>query len=116
MPSAAIVKLPYKPGKAPPPTVPAIAKLFVIAVTGPIGAMLAPSAPIWSLVNTLPAAGMPVFSVALAVSAFAIGASSIIAIPKFLGGVTLFAESLKEIAKFSVTVPLVLSGVFSVYR
>ena len=87
--------------------------LLANAVTGPPVAV--PSAPMRSLVNTLPIAVVPVFSVALAISALAIGASSTIAIPKFLGGVTLFAESLKETAKFSATVPPLLSGVFSRY-
>ena len=87
----------------------------ITPVTGPAGVVLAPSAPILSLVNTFPVVAVAESSVAAPVSALAIGASSIMAIPKSFGGVTLLAESLRDTAKFSITVPPLLSGVFNVY-
>ena len=100
----------------------------LIAVTAP--AVAAPSAPRVSAipsveltsgaavsmpVTTLPVAGSPLSSVTLSISFSAIGASSIIAMLKSLGGVTLPTPSVNIISKSSVTVSLVLSVLINVY-
>ena len=80
-------------------------------VTGPTGAVDAPSAPMLSFVITVPLT-LAVFSVIAAVSAFAIGASSIMAILNvLLMGTVLLATSLRLIAISSVTAIAELGGV-----
>ena len=86
----------------------------IMPVTGPVGVVLTPSAPILSLVNTLPVAGVPESSATAPMSAVAIGTSFIIAIFKNLSGVTLLAVSLIDTAKSSVTGKPVVGAVFSV--
>ena len=80
-------------------------------VTGPTGAVDAPSAPMLSFVITVPLT-LAVFSVIVAVSAFAIGASSIMAMLNvLLMGTVLLATSLRLIAISSVTAITELGGV-----
>ena len=85
-------------------------------VTGPTGAELAPSAPILSLVNTLPATGLvpaiTPLSVTEAVSLTAMGASLMMAIRKNLPATAVVTSwpSTKDTAKSSVTVDPEVAG------